>query len=106
MVVFEVISVSSSRTDWLVKVREYAAVPSILRYILIESTRVGLMVLERQAAEEAWRTSTLTGEADTARIPAVNIEIPTLERYEDVSVPEGDADSQLPSGPPGSPANG
>jgi Uma2 family endonuclease len=47
VVVFEVVNPSSGRMDRIVKVREYAAVPSIRRYVILESTSVGLTVLER-----------------------------------------------------------
>src|SRR5579862_7259754 len=42
--VFEVISPSTSRTDRILKLREYAAVASIRRYVILESTSVGLTV--------------------------------------------------------------
>jgi len=38
VVVFEVVTSNSLRMDHVVKVREYAAVPSIRRYVMIEST--------------------------------------------------------------------
>jgi Uma2 family endonuclease len=53
VVVFEVLSATTSRTDRIVKVREYAAVATIRRYVTLESTSVGLTVLERQAPDEA-----------------------------------------------------
>jgi Uma2 family endonuclease len=51
VVVFEVISPTSGRMDRIVKVREYAAVASILRYVILESAGVGLTVLERQTGD-------------------------------------------------------
>jgi Uma2 family endonuclease len=53
VVVFEVLSASTSRTDRLTKVREYAAVPSIRRYVVVESTSVGITVLERSEPGDA-----------------------------------------------------
>ena len=47
----EVISPTSGRTDRIVKVREYAAVPSVLRYVVVQSSSIGLTVLERQTAD-------------------------------------------------------
>ena len=47
VVVFEVLSSTTSRRDRIVKPREYAAVPSIRRYVILESTSVGLTVMER-----------------------------------------------------------
>lgn len=84
--VFEVISPTSGRTDRIVKVREYAAVSSILRYVIVESASVGLTVLERQTGGEKWTVTTLmTGE--TLMLPEVGIEIPIAELYEGVDFP-------------------
>jgi Uma2 family endonuclease len=65
VVVFEVLSPSSGRVDRIVKVREYAAVPSIRRYVILESTGVGVTVMERAEPAEAWRTTVLTLELNT-----------------------------------------
>lgn len=92
VVVFEVLSSTSGRNDRIVKVREYAAVPSIRRYVIVESTGVGLTVMERERADEAWRATALTGE-DTLRMPEIGIEIPVAEFYEDVGFePEATGD--------------
>jgi hypothetical protein len=40
------------------EVREYAAVPSIRRYAMLQSSTSGLTVLERERADEVWRTTT------------------------------------------------
>jgi Uma2 family endonuclease len=87
VVVFEVLSPTSGRIDRIVKVREYAAVPSIRRYVILESTGVGLTLLERSNPEDAWRASTLTKD-DILHMPEIGIDIPVAEFYEDVSFPE------------------
>jgi Uma2 family endonuclease len=87
VVVFEVLSSNTSRTDRIIKVREYAAVASIRRYVILESTSVGLTVLERQGPDEAWRAAALTA-ADFLRMPEIGIEIPVAELYEDISFPD------------------
>ena len=92
IVVFEVLSPTSGRIDRIVKVREYAAVPSICRYVILESTGVGLTVLERETTDEAWRTSVLTNE-DVLRMPEIGIEIPVAEFYEDITFPEGNEEA-------------
>jgi Uma2 family endonuclease len=89
VVVFEVVSPGSVRNDRIVKVREYAAVPSIRRYLILETTTAGVTVLERPNAETAWTASTLTGD-DLLRMPEINIEIPVAEFYEDVAFDETD----------------
>jgi hypothetical protein len=68
--VSEIISTSTVRTDRIVKVREYAAVPSIRRYVVVESTWVGVSVLEGGTQDEVWRASTLIGD-DVLRIDEV-----------------------------------
>jgi Uma2 family endonuclease len=82
-VVFEVLSPTSGRTDWIEKVREYAAVPSILRYIILETMSAGLLVLHRQHAKDDWTAAALTIE-DTLSLPEIGIEIPVAEFYEDM----------------------
>jgi Uma2 family endonuclease len=83
VVVFEVLSPTSGRTDRISKVREYAAVPSVRRYVILESTSVGLQVFERQNADEPWLALALTAE-DTLRMPEIGIEVPVGEFYEGV----------------------
>lgn len=90
VVVFEIISPHSVHTDRILKVREYAAVASIRRYVLIESTVAGLQVLSRGSADEVWRTTTLTRE-DVLRIEEVGIEIPVAEIYEGLNFREEDS---------------
>ena len=87
VVVFEVLSPTSGRIDRIVKVREYAAVSSIRRYVIVESTSVGLTVMDRSAPDEAWRTSVLTND-DILRMPEIGIEIPVTEFYEDIRFPD------------------
>jgi Uma2 family endonuclease len=83
VVVFEVVSPTSSRTDRIIKVREYAAVDSIRRYVILESTSVGLTVLERKGADDPWTTTVLTNE-DILVMPEIGIEIPLAEIYDDI----------------------
>jgi Uma2 family endonuclease len=85
-VVFEVISPTSGRTDRIVKVREYAAVPSILRYVIVESASVGLTVLKRAAGDQKWTVTTLIADG-TMLLPEIGVEIPVAELYEGVDFP-------------------
>ena len=87
--VFEVLSAATSRTDRIVKLREYAAVPSIRRYVILESTGVGLTVMERERPDESWRVTTLTNDG-ILRMPEIGIEIPLAELYEGMTFPEED----------------
>jgi len=87
IVVFEVLSPTSGRIDRILKVREYAALPSIRRYVILESTGVGVTVMERTEPDEAWRTTVLTND-DILRLPEIGTEIPIAEFYEDLTFPE------------------
>lgn len=87
IVVFEVLSPTSGRVDRIVKVREYAAVPSIRRYVVLESASIGMTVFERDRADDPWRASTLTSD-DVLRMPEIGVEIPVSEIYEGLSFPD------------------
>jgi Uma2 family endonuclease len=93
VVVFEVLSPTSGREDRIVKVREYAAVPSIRRYVIVESSGIGLMVLDRQSPDEVWKTTVLTAD-DTLRMPEIGIEIPVAEIYEGIDFLDQDSISE------------
>ena len=84
-IVFEVVSPSSGRTDRIEKLREYAAVPSIRCYVIVETRFAGLLVLRRAAAKEAWTAEALAAE-DTLHLPDFGTGIPVSELYEDVDL--------------------
>ena len=84
VVVFEVLSPDSGRRDRIEKVREYAAVASIRRYVIIESSGSGLTVLHRRDGGDAFTVLTLTGD-DTLDLPEAGISVPVAEFYEDVA---------------------
>ena len=56
--------------------------PSIRRYVILESTTAALTVFERQDGETPWIAATLTGD-DVLRMPELAIEIPVSEFYVD-----------------------
>jgi Uma2 family endonuclease len=78
VVVFEVLSESTSRTDRIEKVREYQATQSILRYVILEQDSIGATVFERRG--ETWAASTLT-EGDRLSMPEIGTEILLAELY-------------------------
>lgn len=86
VVVFEVLSPTSGRTDRIDKLLEYRAVTSIRRYVILEHSSVGLTVFDRDSAEENWRATALTAD-DVLRMPEIGIEIPVAELYENVDLP-------------------
>ena len=83
VVVFEVLSPSTGRTDRIDKLREYQAVASIRRYVILESRSLGLTVFERADGVHAWTASSLV-EGDVLRLPEIGIEVPVDEFYERV----------------------
>ncbi len=86
VVVFEVANQTSGHVDRIVKVREYAAVDSIRRYVIVESASAGLTVHERQAAGQRWTVTTAMAE-DPLLLPEIGIEVPVAELYQGVDFP-------------------
>ena len=82
-IVFEVISPSSGQTDRIEKLGEYAAVASIRCYAIVETRFAGLLVLRRNAADDAWTAVALASD-DTLDLPDIGVAIPVAELYEDV----------------------
>jgi len=97
VVVFEVLSPSSGRTDRIEKVREYRAVPSIRRYVILECTSIGLTVFERRDAEYGWTASTLT-EDDMLRMEEIGVDVPVAELYQGVELSGSDGQNSTASG--------
>jgi len=95
IIVFEALSPTSGRTDRILKLREYRAVATIRRYVILEHASVGLTVFARSTANEDWRATALTAE-DTLKIPEIGIEIPVAEFYEDVDLPDPAAEEARP----------
>ena len=72
VVVFEVVSDETSRTDRIVKMREYQATPSIQRYIILEQNTIGALALARK--DQSWIAEALD-ENEILRLPEAGIEI-------------------------------
>ena len=85
--VFEVLSAESGRRVRIEKVPEYAAVPSIRRYVIVESASSGLFVLHRQSGNDAFTATTLTGD-DLLALREIGIAIPVAEFYEGAAFDE------------------
>ena len=91
LVVFEVLSPSSGKMDRFVKVREYRAVGSIRRYVIVESTAVALTVLSRSAADDDWTLRALLAGEDL-HVPELGFTLPLTEVYRGTGLPEAAAD--------------
>ena len=86
VVVFEVLNSGSGPVDRIVKLREYRAVASIRRYMILEYKSIGLTMLSRGDGQADWNATTLTA-GDTLPLPEIGVEIPVSELYEDVALP-------------------
>ena len=78
VVVFEVLSDSTSRTDRIEKVREYQATPSILRYVILEQDSIGATIFVRNG--EQWSASTIS-DKDLLSMPEIGAEFRLRELY-------------------------
>ena len=89
VVVFEVVSESNARTDRFYKMREYHAVPSIRRYVLVEQVAPVLVSYLRQ--DDAPWTATSLSVGDTLALPEIGIEIPVADIFEGVDFADQEA---------------
>ena len=88
VVVFEVLSPSTSRTDRIENLREYQATTSIRRYIILEQDTMAATVYLKQ--DGIWAVSVLT-EADTLAMPEIEASIGLAAIYAEVEFPPPDA---------------
>jgi len=79
IVVFEVLSDDTARTDRIEKLREYQAVASIQRYVILEQKTIAATVFERWG--DVWTAFAIT-EEDTLRMPEIGIEVLLAELFE------------------------
>jgi Uma2 family endonuclease len=79
VVIFEVLSPSTARTDRVEKMHEYWETPSIQRYVLIEQDAVSAMAFTR--GDESWSGRVLWPGSVLA-LPEIGIELPLDELYE------------------------
>jgi len=91
VVIFEVLSKGTARTDRMVKNREYASTASVRRYVMLEQGAVGATMFER--AGEDW-IGRILAEGDAIAMPEIGIAVPLAELYEgvDISAPPADED--------------
>lgn len=84
VVVFEILSPGSGHTDRIIKSREYAAVPSIQRYVIVEQVKAGFLVFERSG--DGWRASVLTDGA--LSMLEIGVTLGIGELYDGLGVPD------------------
>jgi Uma2 family endonuclease len=84
VVVFEILSPSTSRTDRIVKAREYGNMPSIQRYVILEQTDPAATVFTRMNG--VWASVIVDDDAELA-MPEIGVSLPLAELYMDVAFP-------------------
>jgi Uma2 family endonuclease len=81
VVIFEVLSDSTARTDLVTKNHEYAATPSVQRYIILSQEEIGGTMFER--AQGDWVGHLLFSDS-ILRMPEIGIEVSLAELYEGI----------------------
>ena len=90
VVAFEIVNPASERTDRVDKVREYAAVPSLRRYVILEQTAPVLTVPHRAEAETGWGALPLAA-CEVLELPELGIALPVNGVYVGLTFPGDDA---------------
>lgn len=84
LAIFEVLSDDTATTDRVDKLIDYAAVPSLRSYVLLEQTKIGATLFRREAAG-TWTTTAHT--EGTLALPGLDISVPLAEVYQGLSFP-------------------
>ncbi|HEY7581156.1 MAG TPA: Uma2 family endonuclease [Acetobacteraceae bacterium] len=82
--IFEVLSDDTATTDRVAKLREYAEVPSLRAYVLLEQTAVAATLFRREAGG-TWIASAHT-EGELV-LPGIDAAVPLAELYTGLSFP-------------------
>jgi Uma2 family endonuclease len=88
VVVFEVLSASTTRIDRIEKLREYGATPSIQRYVILEQDAVAATVFVRR---DAGLVVEALIDGETLHMPELGIEVPLAEFYVGVDLTDQEA---------------
>jgi Uma2 family endonuclease len=97
VVVFEILSPGTSRTDRIEKLREYRATASIQRYVILEQDSIAATVFARHGTD--WIAHALTSD-DVLRMPEIEVDLPLSDIYADVQLTaDSDPDGALGATP-------
>lgn len=92
VVVFEIVSPGSSRLDRIVKVKEYQAVASVRRYVILEQTSIAATAIAR-TEQGPWTVDVFT-EGAALPLAELGIEIPLADIYAGVAMPAAPGESE------------
>jgi Uma2 family endonuclease len=101
VVIFEILSPSTSGKDRIVKNREYQATPSVQRYVILEQDRIAATVFAR--VESDWIGHVLTEDAILS-MPEIGVELPLAELYEGIELNPPQDTEDTPQPDPARPA--
>ena len=87
VVVFEILSPSTTHTDMVLKNAEYQATPSVQRYVILQQVAVGANVFSRKG--EDWIAGSLK-DGDVLSMPEIGIETPLAELYLGIDLAEAE----------------
>ena len=82
-IIFEVLSETTRRVDFVEKKRLYCAMPSMRVYVLVEQTRP-LLTIFRRAEDSRWEKDVLAGLKPTLELPEIGCKLPLSHIYERV----------------------
>lgn len=94
VVIFEILSPSTSSTDRIIKNAEYRATPSVQRYVMLEQDRIGATVFAR--AGDDW-IGHIVLEGAVLEMPEIGVELPLAELYEGLVFEDVDDDPERAS---------
>jgi Uma2 family endonuclease len=80
VVIFEVLSPDTARTDEREKVIAYCQIPTLQAYLLVDQDRVRVTGLFRTST--GWRTEVFEGAEAVLKLDALGLEIPLARLYE------------------------
>jgi Uma2 family endonuclease len=92
VVIFEVLSKATARTDRMVKNREYAGTSSVRHYVMLEQSAVEGMMFSRTADGEDWVGHILDADA-VLLLTEIGIELPLALLYDNVDLTEAEEDN-------------
>ena len=98
VVIFEVLSPSTAANDRIVKAREYQAMPSVQRYVMLEQDAIGATVYARSS--DAW-THEILIDGSVLDLPEIGIALPLADLYAGIVF---DAEPDADRAPEGEPA--
>lgn len=93
VVIFDVLSDSTARTDLVTKNHEYSQTPSVRRYVILAQDEPRGTMFERVG--EDWVGHLLAADS-VLRMPEIGIEVPLMELYESVDMATQDGPPEEP----------